>query len=343
MLTLDELVLILNKYSFDEPSSLEHLTDGWTNLTYKFQLKSNEKSYILREYLPTTQRIIIFDEIQFELNFISYLFQQYHLPVVPMIDPPGIFILSNGHYGVIFPFIEGIKYVNTPTNARRQLWQTIEISRFLGRMHSIGKQEIFNRRIINIVDVKYQLVNSCEQFANDCPDLYQRIRRILDQHTKSIPLIENELEQIKFEENLPKGLIHMDIHDDNVLFHPHENQIVAVLDFDDMSYGPFLLDLAMALCFWCSIGSQFQIDYAKQFLTEYQTARKMLLTNDEWNLLELYCYMTMFHQMLFTIQSRDNREVNDEMIEELLLPIEQISRDQLLSMHIQEKKMNELK
>jgi hypothetical protein len=78
--------------------NFEHLTDGWTNLTYKFQLKSNEMNYIIREYLPTIQRIIIFDEIQFELNFISYLFKQY------------------------------------------------------------------------------QLVNSCQSFAKDCPDLYQRIR-----------------------------------------------------------------------------------------------------------------------------------------------------------------------
>jgi hypothetical protein len=54
-----------------------------------------------------------------------------------------------------------------------------------------------------------------------------------------------------------------------------------------MSY----VDIAMTLCFWCSIGSKFQIDYAKQFLHEYQIARKMFLTNDEWNLLELYCYL----------------------------------------------------
>lgn len=41
-----------------------------------------------------------------------------------------------------------------------------------------------------------------------------------------MPLIENELRQIDFEktpeENLSKGLIHTDIHDENVLFHPHQ-------------------------------------------------------------------------------------------------------------------------
>lgn len=343
MITIEELNLILNRYSLGElSSSIEHMTEGWTNLTYKFQTKSNEKNYILREYITSTQRMITLKDVQFELDFISHLFEQYHLPVVPMVNPPGIFLLNNEHYAVIFPFIDGIKYVNTLESPRRQLWQTIEISRFLGQLHSIDQEKFssgFNRRTINIVDTKYQLVNSCQEFENDCPDLYKRIRRIIDEHTNLIPLINNELEQIKFEKdfekNHPKGFIHIDVHDDNVLFYSNQNKIAAVLDFDDMSFGSFLIDIAMTLCFWCSIGSEFRTDYAKEFLIEYQNARNMLLIDDEWNFLELYCYMTMFHQLLFVIQSQDCREVTDDMIEELLLPIEQISQDKMFLKKIQ--------
>ena len=215
MITIEDLRCVLEKYSFGEISSpIERLTDGWTNLTYKFQIQSNGKSYILREYLSSTQRIILLDEIQFELNFISYLFHRYHFPVVPMIDPPGIFKLNSGNYAVIFPFIDGIKYVDTRMNPRRELWQTIEISRYLGRMHSIeqpSNSSSFTRRTINIIDVKYQLIFSCQSFEQSSPDFYKRIRRILDQHTDCIPLIENDLEQIQFEthfeRNLPKGFI----------------------------------------------------------------------------------------------------------------------------------------
>ncbi|CAF1415171.1 unnamed protein product [Rotaria sp. Silwood1] len=344
MITKEELTLILNKYALGEfiSSSIEQITDGWANLTLKFHVKSNEKIYILREYLSSKQRTIIFEDIQVESNFISYLFKQYHLPVVPMIDPPGIFLIKNGHYCAIFPFIDGIKYINTPKNPVRQLWQTIEISQFLGRMHSIDKHKFdftLNRRRINVVDTKYQLVNSCSEFEKDYPDLYKRIRQILDEHTHSIPLIDDELEQIKFEEDfekdLPKGFIHIDIHDENVLFNHNQNKIAAVLDFDDLSFGPFLIDIAMTLCFWCSCGPKFNTDYAKTFLMKYQNARCMLLTNDEWNLLELYCYMTMFDQILFTIQSRDSGRVIDEMINELILPIEQISQDKMFLKKLQ--------
>ncbi|CAF1026708.1 unnamed protein product [Adineta steineri] len=329
-LIFKELSLILMKYSLGKlSSSIEQITDGWTNLTYKFQMESNGKFYILRIYHSDRE-----ENIQVELNFISYLYNQIHLPVVPSIDPPGIFLLANQYYCVIFPFIDGIKYINTPQNYLRQLWQTLEISRFPGQLHSINNENtvsICNYRVINIVDTKYQLINSCDKFQKDYQDLYKRIRKIIDECTSMIPVIENEFEQIIFERNLekklPKGFIHVDIHDENVLFDREQNKIAAVLDFNDISFGPFLIDIAMTLCFWCSCGPKFNTDYAKQFLIEYQQTRKMSLTNDEWNLLELYCYMTIFHQILFIIQLQDNEKIINEMINELLLPIEEISQN----------------
>ncbi|CAF1105541.1 unnamed protein product [Adineta steineri] len=274
-LIFEELSLILMKYSLGKlSSSIEQITDGWTNLTYKFQIESNGKFYILRIYHSDRE-----ENIQVELNFISYLYNQIHLPVVPSIDPPGIFLLTNQYYCVIFPFIDGIKYINTPQNYLRQLGQTLEISRFLGQLHSINNENtlsICNYRVINIVDTKYQLINSCDKFQKDYKDLYKRIRKIIDECTSMIPVIENEFEQIMFERNLEKNL---------------------------------------------------PKDYAKQFLIEYQHTRKMSLTNDEWNLLELYCYMTIFHQILFIIHLQDNEKIINEMINELLLPIEEISQN----------------
>jgi aminoglycoside phosphotransferase (APT) family kinase protein len=117
MTNVDELAAVLNKWSLGElSSSIEQINDGWTNLTFKFQTKLDEKIYVLREYLPSTQRTIILEDIRFELNFIAFLCNQLHLPVIPMIDPPGIFLLSNGHYCALFPFIDGIKYINRSEN-----------------------------------------------------------------------------------------------------------------------------------------------------------------------------------------------------------------------------------
>jgi Ser/Thr protein kinase RdoA (MazF antagonist) len=337
MINTEELALTLNKYSLGELASpIERLTDGWTNLTFKFHTKTDGKTYILREYLPSTFRKLSLEDIKFELDFLTYLFNEINLPVAPPVNPPGIFIINNGNYCVIFPFIDGIKYVEEPENPIRELWQTLEISRFLGRMHSNIKTKKFplipsNRRLINFTSIKYELVYECKQFEKEYPDLYERIRLITDQHTESIPLISDEDEQDifekNFEKNLPIGYIHADIHDDNVLFCSNENKIAAVLDFDDMYIGPLVIDLASTLCLWCQIGLEFNFEYAKEFISIYENERQMLLNDDEWNLLEIYCYLTMLNQILFVIDAEHCATSRRNMVNLLLLPIEYISKE----------------
>ena len=53
----------------------------------------------------------------------------------------------------------------------------------------------------------------------------------------------------------------------------------------------------------------------------------MPLTDDEWNLLELYCYLTIFNQILFVIESEKSAKSSQEMINELLIPIECIAKE----------------
>ncbi|CAF0735101.1 unnamed protein product [Adineta steineri] len=343
IINVHQLSLILSKYSLGELIlPIERLTNGWTNLTIKIRTKSpHENIYILRKYLPGPLRKLSLENIKFELNFIAYLYNELHLPVAPMIDPPGIFTLEDNdeNYCAIFPFIQGIKYLDTPETPVRQLWQTLEISRFLGRMHSNIKTHQFklissNRCSINFINVKYKLVHSCEIFQNEYPDLYKRIRIITDHHTQSIPLISDKNQQEIFKENLEKrlpiGYIHADIHDDNVLFSENDNKLVAILDFDDMYIGSLLTDLSMTLCLWCGIGSEFNFDYAKEFLILYQNERQMLLTEDEWNLLEIYCYLTILNQILFVIEAEECAKPAKDMINELLLPIEHIAKEKTM-------------
>jgi len=53
----------------------------------------------------------------------------------------------------------------------------------------------------------------------------------------------------------------------------------------------------------------------------------MLLTDDEWNLLETYCYLTIFNQILFVIEADECAKPRENMINELLLPIEDIVKE----------------
>ena len=335
--TTAQLIPILNRYALGELASpLEQLTSGWTNLTFKFSTKPNDRSYILRQYLPGTLRKISRENIQYELSFIGYLFAKLHLAVAPSLDPPGIFTLNHASPCVLFPFIDGIKFHNKPDKPVRQLWQTLAISHFLGRMHSNVTTKEYplipsDRSTVNLIAVKYQLVHSCDTFKEKHPDLYRRVRLLTDEHLPSIPLLDQTEEQEAFEKtlekNLPIGYIHADLHDDNVLFALEEKKLAAVLDFDDMYIAPLLIDVAMTLCMWCALGSELDWSYVSEFLLTYQRERAMLMTDDEWNLLEIYCYLTTLNQVLFTIRAdKDERETR-ETTNELLLPIEGLARE----------------
>eukprot|EP00698_Gefionella_okellyi_P000502 TRINITY_DN10455_c0_g1_i2.p1 TRINITY_DN10455_c0_g1~~TRINITY_DN10455_c0_g1_i2.p1 ORF type:complete len:212 (-),score=55.76 TRINITY_DN10455_c0_g1_i2:486-1121(-) len=94
---------------------------------------------------------------------------------------------------------------------------------------------------------------------------------------------------------LPKGMIHGDMHDMNVLF-DDQDQISAVLDWDDASYGSLLIDIALGVISWGILESegQFKFELAREFLRGYNTARVM--PSLEWTqLLDHMLVITMFH------------------------------------------------
>lgn len=338
LITVDRLNEILNKHSLGKVSSpLTQLTNGWTNITIRFTVEPFDRQLIVRQYLPGRLRSIKRENIEFELNFIKFLFEQLNLPVAPMLEPPGLLTIDDDIHMVIFPFIDGIKYLDTANEPVRQLWQTLEISRFLGRMHSNVQSKLYaiqktDRCSVNYVDVKYQLVHSCQDFNRKHPDLYKRIMNIIDKHTGMIPLTDDKNDQATFEkhlqEKLPIGYIHADIHDDNVLFRRNEEKLAAVLDFDDMYVGALLIDTSMTLCLWSSVGAKFNIDFGRAFLLNYEKERGMRLTEDEWNLLEIYCYLTTLNQVLFIIEAERDSKSIEAVINDLLLPIECIGQEE---------------
>jgi Ser/Thr protein kinase RdoA (MazF antagonist) len=338
IITADQLNSILKDLSLGElATSIEQLTNGWSNFTFKFSTKPDGTTFILRQYRPGTLRKLSRENIEYELNFIEYLHKQLRLPVAPAITPPGLVNIDEQTYVALFPFVCGVKYLDKLATPVRQLWQTLAIGRFLGRMHSnISTQHypviLSDRCSVNFVQVKYKLIHSCQPFAEQRPDLYRRIRRIIDEHTQLVPIVADSNEQIVAEkilqDGLPVGYIHGDIHDDNVLFATNDEKLAAVLDFDDMYVGPLLIDVAMTVCLWCAVGLRVDFDYARQFVNVYEIERGMRLTDAEWNLLETYCYLTLLNQILFTIDNDKSEKEKQETIDELLRPIEHIAEQE---------------
>jgi homoserine kinase type II len=72
--------------------------------------------------------------------------------------------------------------------------------------------------------------------------------------------------------SLPTGVIHGDLFRDNVLW--SGDQIVALLDFESASNGPFVYDLMVTVLAWC-YGDAFDIDLCGALVSGYQSLRPL--------------------------------------------------------------------
>jgi homoserine kinase type II len=72
--------------------------------------------------------------------------------------------------------------------------------------------------------------------------------------------------------NLPEGVTHGDLFRDNVLW--QSGRIVALLDFESASHGPFAFDLMVTLCAWCYT-DRFETHLVEAMLGGYHQERPL--------------------------------------------------------------------
>lgn len=71
---------------------------------------------------------------------------------------------------------------------------------------------------------------------------------------------------------LPSGILHGDLHGDNVLIH---SKSVSILDLQSIGRGPYVLDIGKSLADMCSTDGRIDEDKVRSFLFGYQKARKI--------------------------------------------------------------------
>jgi len=131
--------------------------------------------------------------------------------------------------------------------------------------------------------------------------------------------------------DLPKGIIHGDMHDMNVLFEKECKELDCVLDWDDATYGPFLFDLAMGITEWCVIKEEVNDSYLQAFLKEYEASRK--LEEIEKELLWFGCLLMLLWHIRFLIDPEFWGDEEAEMCIDLYLDIlEDLQKNRKLSL-----------
>jgi Ser/Thr protein kinase RdoA (MazF antagonist) len=314
---------ILENCGLAKSKEIERLTGGWVNSTFKISTVDDEK-YALRVYTKDYMNRST-NALTFEVDLLCHL-KNHHLPVPKvckakntnesnsLLAKNGIHLTQDNYYSVIFEFVEGVKFVNgNPAHPEgRQKWQALKIAQYLGKQHKLTYNNIEwkseSRCAIDYIEIKDHILNDHPDWAADHPKIFARIGNIC----KHLAFLDDPVSRGEFVQRLatvPQGVIHADLHDENVLFDERSYDIAAVLDFDDAFYGPLVADVAQSIFCWCFVGPELDVDLTRAFMNEYQQSRGFPFTADEWKIIVSLYYITGVMQLNYMIELLDPEEI----------------------------------
>ena len=123
------------------------------------------------------------------------------------------------------------------------------------------------------------------------PELLERAESE-DKWSPFLRMLEDEIIKIdgNIPLNLPKGVIHGDLFQDNILGHPGE--VLAILDFEDICYNILAIDLVVAFIGCCWIDEKPVKELWFSLLSGYESVRP-LTPEERAALPELYRYASL--------------------------------------------------
>ena len=250
---------ILANYSIGRLEEFRGIEDGIENTNY-FLLVNNKK-YILTIYEKRVKE----KDLPFFSNLMTGLNQQDFKCPVPIKNKNNKTI---SHYKnkslMIVSFLEGkSKSILSPNNCK-------SLGQEVARMHLITKNFKIKRQ--NDLSIK-----SWRKIFNSVKDKCTKIHKDLPR------LIEDNLIDVekKWPIDLPKGIIHADLFNDNIFF--KENKFSGIIDFYFSCNDFYAFEIAICFNALCFDGHQnnlsFNVTKAKKFIDGYNEIRK--LSDDE--------------------------------------------------------------
>lgn len=245
---------ILDLYSLGEITDLIPLSHGISNSNYQVNLKdgkpvllkiSNDKDH---SQLAAEQKILkTLKDFGFKLSLTPYVTNDLRL----------VYQHEN-MCGVIYPFISG--KVQSPSKMVCR-----EIGKGLGGLHlSTHNQDLRQLNLRNHVDVGFdaaqiELYTQTQNCPEDFREAYEQIlKKSMKQYLAT---------------DLPYGIIHGDLYYDNILF--EDNQINAILDFEQAGIGSFIFDLGVSASGTCLENGKMTNELVKEFIQGYEEVRPL--------------------------------------------------------------------
>ena len=246
---------ILSNYSIGKLDSFEGIQEGIENTNY-FLLVDNKK-YILTIYEKRVKSV----DLPFFSNLMTGLNEANFKCPIPILNNEKKTITDYGSKKMmIVTFIEGkAKQTLTPKNCKL-------VGAEVAKMHEITKK--FNSERQNDLSV-----NSWRKLFNSVKDECSKI------HPDLSKLIEVNLQDVEknWPQNLPSGIIHADLFNDNIFF--QNDKFSGFIDFYFSCNDYYAFEVAICFNALCFDGLQnnlsFNFTKAKNFIDGYNSIREL--------------------------------------------------------------------
>ncbi len=261
-ITKKNLESFLENYDIGTLNNFKGILEGVENTNYK--IFTSKDVFILTIF----EKRVNSEELPFFIQLQKYLCNKQIKCPKPIADLNNNYVNNiEGKNCVIMSFLEGNKAVNVDT---RHCYQVAEE---LAKMHIHTKEfNLTRKNSLNYLSWR-NIFNNCKKIN-------------LGSYNDLIDPIEKELNYLenKWPSNLPKGVVHADIFQDNVFFKKME--LSGIIDFYFACNDYYAYDLAIFINAWCFDDKlTFDTDKYASILKGYEKERH--LTNEEKNNLNI--------------------------------------------------------
>jgi aminoglycoside phosphotransferase (APT) family kinase protein len=232
-----------------EVKNVSKCTDGYANLTLK--LETSKGNLILRIYTSNKTA----EEIDFEITIIDCLSEKFPVPTIFETKDKSKKFPWNDRFAVLTSFLPG-EHV---TLNQQEKWMADAAYSTISEVytHTTDKELEHNNHLRFRVDFEH-VTNSLKKCLQEKKAAKYSAIQLEERISKFIPKIDHitASKQDEMEKQLPRGVIHYDMHFNNVLLQKEKKQFTGILDWDICRVGPALSDLAACTIFWCFNGEQ---------------------------------------------------------------------------------------
>jgi homoserine kinase type II len=262
-LTKDNIEEILSNYSIGKLNSYKGIQEGIENTNYF--LLVDQKKYILTVY----EKRVKPEDLPFFSKLMTGLNKADFKCPTPVINNEKEAITDyNDKKMMIVTFLEGqAKQTLSPQNCK-------SVGVEVAKLHEITKKFDITRKNDLSINSWRKLFNSVK---DECSKIHPNLPKLIEINLKDV--------EKNWPKNLPSGIIHADLFNDNIFF--QNDKFRGFIDFYFSCNDYYAFEIAICFNALCFDGYQnnlsFNITKAKNFIDGYSSIRK-LTENEKMNI-----------------------------------------------------------